>query len=57
MARVPQRASPLDRSVHPPRTASMSVDPSNAGASTTLDDYGLKILLAYFEFYNNFVGF
>lgn len=29
----------------------------NAGASATLDDYGLKILLAYFEFYNNFVGF
>ncbi|MEO8179989.1 MAG: zinc-dependent metalloprotease [Deltaproteobacteria bacterium] len=29
----------------------------NAGASGTLDDYGLKILLAYYEFYNNFVGF
>jgi Met-zincin len=29
----------------------------NAAASTTLDDYGLKILLAYYEFYNNFVGF
>jgi hypothetical protein len=29
----------------------------NAGADDTLDDYGLKILLAYFEFYNNFVGF
>lgn len=29
----------------------------NAGASATLDDYGLKILLAYYEFYNNFVGF
>jgi len=29
----------------------------NAGASATLDDYGLKILLAYYELYNNFVGF
>jgi hypothetical protein len=29
----------------------------NAGADASLDDYGLKILLAYFEFYNNFVGF
>ncbi|MET0409658.1 MAG: hypothetical protein ABW217_00110, partial [Polyangiaceae bacterium] len=29
----------------------------NAGASGTLDNYGLKILLAYYEFYNNFVGF
>jgi uncharacterized protein DUF4953 len=29
----------------------------NAGADDDLDDYGLKILLAYFEFYNNFVGF
>jgi len=29
----------------------------NAGADDALDDYGLKILLAYFEYYNNFVGF
>jgi hypothetical protein len=29
----------------------------NAGADGSLDDYGLKILLAYYEFYNNFVGF
>jgi hypothetical protein len=29
----------------------------NSGADADLDDYGLKILLAYFEFYNNFVGF
>jgi len=29
----------------------------NAGASGTLDDYGLKILLANYEYYNNFVGF
>jgi hypothetical protein len=29
----------------------------NAAASATLDDYGLKILLAYYEFYNNFTGF
>jgi len=29
----------------------------NAGADDSLDDYGLKILLAYYEFYNNFVGF
>jgi uncharacterized protein DUF4953 len=29
----------------------------NASASGTLDNYGLKILLAYYEFYNNFVGF
>lgn len=29
----------------------------NAGAEDNLDDYGLKILLAYFELYNNFVGF
>ena len=29
----------------------------NAGADGALDDYGLKILLAYYEFYNNFVGF
>lgn len=29
----------------------------NASASGTLDNYGLKTLLAYFELYNNFVGF
>jgi hypothetical protein len=29
----------------------------NASASGTLDNYGLKMLLAYYEFYNNFVGF
>jgi hypothetical protein len=29
----------------------------NGGASETLDNYGLKILLAYHEYYNNFVGF
>ena len=27
------------------------------GSSRTLDNYGLKILLAYHEYYNNFVGF
>lgn len=29
----------------------------NASAAPDLDNYGLKILLAYYEFYNNFVGF
>lgn len=29
----------------------------NAEASTSLDTYGLKILLAYYEYYNNFQGF
>jgi hypothetical protein len=29
----------------------------NGGASRDLDTFGLKILLAYFEYYNNFVGF
>ncbi len=29
----------------------------NASASITLDNYGLKILLAYHEYFNNFVGF
>ncbi len=29
----------------------------NAGASTSLDTYGLKILLAYYEYFNNFQGF
>lgn len=29
----------------------------NGTASTSLDSYGLKILLAYHEYYNNFVGF
>ncbi|MEY4545416.1 MAG: hypothetical protein RL685_1611 [Pseudomonadota bacterium] len=29
----------------------------NASADDGLDDYGLKILLAYYELYNNFVGF
>ncbi len=29
----------------------------NGGASASLDNYGLKILLAYHEYYNNFVGF
>ncbi len=29
----------------------------NGSASDTLDNYGLKILLAYHEYYNNFVGF
>lgn len=29
----------------------------NAGASDTLDNYGLKILLAYYEYFNNFVSF
>ena len=32
-------------------------DALNGGASGTLDNYGLKILLAYYEYYNNFVGF
>ena len=32
-------------------------DSLNAGASSTQDNYGLKILLAYYEYYNNFVGF
>lgn len=29
----------------------------NSGRSGSLDNYGLKILLSYYEFYNNFVGF
>jgi len=29
----------------------------NANARGDQDDFGLKILLAYYEFYNNFVGF
>ncbi len=29
----------------------------NAEASISLDNYGLKTLLAYYEFFNNFVGF
>ena len=29
----------------------------NGSASTGLDNYGLKILLAYHEYYNNFVGY
>jgi len=29
----------------------------NAQADDTVDNYGLKILLAYYEYYNNFVGF
>ena len=29
----------------------------NASASTSLDNYGLKILLAYYEYFNNFSGF
>ncbi len=29
----------------------------NAGRRGNLDNYGLKILLAYYEYYNNFVGF
>ena len=29
----------------------------NAGANPDLDNYGLKILLAYYEYFNNFVGF
>jgi len=29
----------------------------NASASESQDNYGLKILLAYYEYYNNFVGF
>lgn len=32
-------------------------DDLNAGASDTTDNYGLKILLAYYEYFNNFVGF
>ncbi len=32
-------------------------DDLNAGRNGNLDNYGLKILLAYYEFYNNFVGF
>ena len=28
-----------------------------ANADTDQDNYGLKILLAYYEYYNNFVGF
>ena len=32
-------------------------DSLNDGANTSLDNYGLKILLAYHEYYNNFVGF
>jgi hypothetical protein len=32
-------------------------DSLNAGASSSLDNFGLKILLAYYEYYNNFVGF
>ncbi|MEQ9499728.1 MAG: zinc-dependent metalloprotease [Deltaproteobacteria bacterium] len=32
-------------------------DDLNAGASETLDNFGLKILLAYYEYFNNFVGF
>jgi molybdopterin-biosynthesis enzyme MoeA-like protein len=29
----------------------------NAGRGGDLDNYGLKVLLAYYEYYNNFVGF
>ena len=29
----------------------------NTSASESLDNYGLKILLAYYEYFNNFVGF
>jgi hypothetical protein len=29
----------------------------NAGANPDSDNYGLKILLAYYEYFNNFVGF
>ena len=32
-------------------------DSLNDGANSSLDNYGLKILLAYHEYYNNFVGF
>jgi hypothetical protein len=32
-------------------------DDLNAGASASLDNFGLKILLAYYEYFNNFVGF
>lgn len=32
-------------------------DDLNAGASESLDNFGLKILLAYYEYFNNFVGF
>jgi len=29
----------------------------NGQADTSLDDYGIKIMLAYYEYYNNFQGF
>jgi len=29
----------------------------NANASTDLDNFGLKVLLAYYEYFNNFTGF
>ena len=32
-------------------------DDLNAGASDTVDNFGLKILLAYYEYFNNFTGF
>ena len=32
-------------------------DALNGGASASLDNFGLKILLSYYEYYNNFVGF
>jgi hypothetical protein len=32
-------------------------DSLNSGASTSLDNYGLKIMLAYHEYFNNFQGF
>ena len=32
-------------------------DALNGGASGSLDNFGLKILLSYYEYYNNFAGF
>lgn len=32
-------------------------DDLNAGAIDDLDNYGLKVLLAYYEYFNNFTGF
>ena len=32
-------------------------DALNGGASGSLDTFGLKILLSYYEYYNNFAGF
>ncbi len=32
-------------------------DDLNGGANESLDNFGLKILLAYYEYFNNFVGF